>query len=242
MGLPLHFRLFSQTDHALFGLIIYTLSKNKLKALGAAYSVGSWMKSNSLALEGLVVAREGAALTVPITIALAAGEMLAVRGDNGSGKSTLLKTIAGLLPVKAGAIKVNAQWPNEEPVLYIGHKLGLSKDMSVYDNVALWAKLSGAAELIAAALHYFDLGDIAEVPLSKLSAGWQQRVALTRLITVPSRLWLLDEPTANLDREGTALLQTLIQSRLEQGGIVLVATHAELQGNMIKSINISILN
>ncbi len=200
------------------------------------------MKSNSIEMHEVVVAREGAALTSPITCALAAGEMLAVRGSNGSGKSTLLKTLAGLISPNAGTVKLNGQWPPQESVLYIGHKLGLSKEMTVYDNVALWAGLHGARELTAAALHYFDLTDIDDVPLTKLSAGWQQRVALTRLITIPSRLWLLDEPTANLDGEGVALLETLMQSRLEQGGIIIAATHSDLSGKNIKTININKLN
>jgi len=78
--------------------------------------------------------------------------------------------------------------------------------------------------------------------VSELSAGWQQRVALTRLITIPTGLWLLDEPMANLDAHGVSLLQALIQSRLEQGGIIVIATHMQLQGERVKAINISELN
>jgi heme exporter protein A len=59
---------------------------------------------------------------------------------------------------------------------------------------------------------------------------------------MPSGLWLLDEPMANLDDEGMRLLQSLIQSRMEQGGIVLIATHTPLQGDKVKSISISKLD
>jgi heme exporter protein A len=200
------------------------------------------MKSNSLELEGLVIAREGAELAQPITVSLSGGELLAVRGSNGSGKSTLLKTLAGLLPPKAGALRYNGHPAPQTPILYLGHKLGLAPDMSVYDNIALWAKLAGARELILASAHYFDLTDILDVPVHTLSAGWQQRVALTRLLTIPSALWLLDEPTSHLDAEGVSLLQGLMQSRLEQGGIIAVASHHELQGKFIKTININMLN
>lgn len=200
------------------------------------------MKSNSLILDQLVVAREGAPLTAPITLAVEAKEMIAIHGSNGSGKSTLLKTIAGLIPLYSGAILVNGVWPAEHRPVYLGHKRGLVPSMSVYDNVAFWAKSAGYGELAPAAMHYFDLTDIADAPVESLSAGWQQRVALTRLITMPSLLWLLDEPTANLDSEGVALLQSLMQSRLEQGGIILVSTHMQLQGKRIRSINISNLS
>ncbi|MES2983560.1 MAG: heme ABC exporter ATP-binding protein CcmA [Pseudomonadota bacterium] len=200
------------------------------------------MKSNSLTLASLVVAREGAPLTAPITLALEGGQMLAIHGANGSGKSTLLKTLAGLVAPDSGTIAINGAWPAARRPFYLGHKRGLVPTMSVYDNVAFWARAAGYPELTAAAMHYFELTDIADTTVTTLSAGWQQRVALTRLITIPTALWLLDEPTANLDTEGTALLQSLMQSRLEQGGIVVVATHTRVGGDSIKILNLSELN
>lgn len=200
------------------------------------------MRSNNLALNSLVIARDGAPLSPPITLALQGGEMLAIHGSNGSGKSTLLKTIAGLLPIYQGSISINECWPADPRPLYLGHKRGLEPSMSVVDNVSFWAKASGFKELTAAAMRYFDLDDIPYTPVQELSAGWQQRVALTRLITMPSSLWLLDEPTSNLDAEGVALLQSLMQTRAEQGGIVLVATHMQLQGENIKILNIKEIN
>ena len=197
------------------------------------------MKSNSLILEGLVIARDGAELSAPISLQLAAGDMLAIHGSNGSGKSTLLKTVAGLLPVHQGTLTVDGAWPAKNRSLYMGHKRGLSPSMSVVDNVSFWAKAAGYPELTAAAMRYFDLQDIPGAKVSELSAGWQQRVGLARLITMPSNLWLLDEPTANLDAEGIALLQSLMQSRLEQGGIILVATHLQMQGQNIRILNLS---
>ena len=200
------------------------------------------MKSNSLDLRAVVVVREGAALTAPITLSLAGGEILAIRGRNGSGKSSLLKTMAGLIPTASGDIMLNGQQPSEQKVIYMGHKNGLVREMDVRDNVVFWARLNGCIELTAVAMHYFELEDIADVPVKKLSAGWQQRVALTRLITTPSNFWFLDEPTSHLDTEGVALLQSLLQTRAEQGGIIAIATHVPLQGESIKQLNISVIN
>lgn len=197
------------------------------------------MKSNTLALDSLVITRDGAPLSSPITLSITAGEMLAIHGANGSGKSTLLKMIAGLLPVPQGTIRINDQWPAPLKPAYMGHLRALTPSLSVYDNVHFWAKAAGYPELAAAAMHYFDLTDIPDVAVETLSAGWQQRVALTRLITMPSNLWLLDEPTANLDAEGISLLQSLMQSRLEQGGIILVATHLPLQGPKIHQLHLT---
>jgi heme exporter protein A len=200
------------------------------------------MKSNSLTFEGLVIGRDDAALSYPITMQIASGEMLAVHGSNGSGKSTLLKTIAGLIPIHAGSIRIDGAWPSPHPILYLGHKRGLAPSMSVLDNVSFWAKAGGYTELVGAAMRYFDLADIPDAIVEGLSAGWQQRVALTRLITIPSPLWLLDEPITNLDAEGIGLLQSLLQSRLEQGGMAVIATHLQMQGNGIKTLTIKLLN
>lgn len=199
------------------------------------------MNGNSITLSELVVGREGASLTQPITVTVAGGEMLMLQGSNGAGKSTMLKTLAGLLPPYAGRIEPQLSGGPDMP-LYLGHKLGLIKEMSVYDNVALWAKLAHVPELVAAAMHYFDLTDIADVAVEKLSAGWQKRVALTRLITMPSIVWLLDEPTTHLDMEGISLLNALLESRLAQGGIAVVASHVSFVSDRVKVNKINLLN
>jgi heme exporter protein A len=200
------------------------------------------MKSNSLELIDLHVARDGEVLIHGLTYRIEAGDLLIVRGKNGSGKSTLLKTIAGLIPPAGGLIRLNGEPYNLDThsrPLYLGHRRGLTPSLSVGDNVRIWSHLAGNDDLYEAALHYFDLEGLEEVPLHTLSAGWQQRAALTRLITIPATLWLLDEPIANLDEEGIELLHNLIQVRKEQGGMILMTSHAIIQGEGIKSINIS---
>jgi heme exporter protein A len=200
------------------------------------------MKSNSLELIDLKIARDGQGLVHGLNQRMAGGDLLLVRGLNGAGKSTLLKTVAGLLRPAGGEIRINGArlTADSQPrPLFFGHKRGLTLSMSVADNVKLWARATDNEELYEAALHYFDLDELREVPLHTLSAGWQQRVALTRLITMPATVWLLDEPTANLDSDGMRLLHSLIETRLEQGGIILMTTHAEIQGEHVKQLNIS---
>lgn len=204
------------------------------------------MKSNSLQLNGLVIAREGAAVLPPIHEQIISGEVLVVRGPNGSGKSSLLKTVAGLLPPASGHVAWNgapmtesADYPRN--VVYLGHKRGVDTSLSVGHHVRFWANAFGQAELIGAALHYFDLEDIANVPVHTLSAGWQQRVALTRLITQPGSLWLLDEPAANLDEAGVLLLNSLMETRCQQGGMVMLATHSLAEGPKVRTIELQAL-
>ena len=199
------------------------------------------MKSNTLVLQDLVVGRDGIAYTAALHAEIAPGEWVAVCGHNGSGKTSLLKTIAGLIPPVRGQVQYRGMPMRQQSgaVVYVSHKRGLIANLTVYENVALWARLSGYPELAAAALHFFDLGDSADIPVQHLSAGWQQRVALTRLITQPAGLWLLDEPAANLDAKGEALLGGLIESRCAQGGIALYTTHRPPVSENIKSIKLN---
>ena len=202
------------------------------------------MEEHNLTFEDIHVAREGVALIHGLHMTLSPGDLLMIEGANGSGKSTFLKCLAGLMPLAAGRVTLGEHTLASHPhypanLLYLGHKRGLQLTMTVRTNVDFWAKARGTPELTGAALHYFDLEDVADLPCRMLSAGWQQRVALTRLITMPAKLWLLDEPTANLDEEGVALLHSLIMTRLEQRGIVLMTTHAQVQGERHKRLNLS---
>lgn len=202
------------------------------------------MKSNNLELRGLSIGRNGEVLIPPFDCQLNGGDLLVVQGKNGSGKSSLLKCLAGLIPPMSGVASFNGR-PLEaggSPVIYFGHKLGLSPTLSVRENVAFWGDLYGQPELIDVALHYFDLEDIADIAVQTLSAGWQQRVALTRLITIPGTIWLLDEATAHLDEEGISLLHSLFQTRLEQGGIIILTSHVRVEGERIKVLDLSLLN
>lgn len=202
------------------------------------------MEQHTLVFNNTTLLREGVQLVSGLHMSLNSGDLLMVQGANGSGKSTLLKAMAGLFPLASGSIDWNGKpvaqsehYPNN--ILYLGHKRGLRLSMSVLDNVKFWAQMRGNNELIGAALHYFDLEAVASAPCHTLSAGWQQRVALTRLLTMPSSLWLLDEPTANLDEEATSLLHSLIMSRIEQKGIVVMTTHADVQGDKHKTLDLN---
>lgn len=161
---------------------------------------------------------------------LQSGSLLILKGANGSGKTTLLKIISGLLKPENGDVL----WDNDpiydnhlfkRDLMMIGHKSGVKGDATVYENISFWAKLYDTEVLIPAAMSFYGLSRFADIPASHLSAGWQRRVALARLIVAPCRLWLLDEPTNFLDEEAVILTASLIESRVKQGGIVVLASH-----------------
>jgi len=65
-------------------------------------------------------------------------------------------------------------------------------------------------------------------PIRTLSAGQKRRVALAGLLLMAAPLWLLDEPTTNLDADGQRLVGTLIEEHLARGGLAVAAIHHEL--------------
>lgn len=177
-----------------------------------------------LTFKDVACKRGGRVIFSKLDLFLSKGELICLRGANGSGKTSLLKIAAGLLIPSQGSVTQNSP----EPILYLGHRPGVQKHLTVYENLAFYAKLYNNELLFDVAIHYFGLGEILDMPCAKLSAGWQQRVGLSRLVLAPTSLWLLDEPFTHLDTEGKELLQNLLQAREGQGGATMLSTHQDL--------------
>lgn len=195
---------------------------------------------NKLLVSDLRYSRGGTLLCEGLSFGLRPGELKVIRGANGSGKSTLLQILAGLRRADSGQvlwdnspITEHELYPNI--VCYIGHQHGMRPSLSVFDNLRFWARMYDTDMLLAAALNFFDLEALAHLPFEALSAGWKQRVHLARLIISPAPLWLLDEPTSNLDAHASELLQSLLATRLERGGMIIMASHARIEGRAEQS-------
>ena len=163
---------------------------------------------------------------------LPAGAALILTGSNGSGKSSLLRLLATLLPAAAGRLSwggapVGADLPGYRALVnYVGHLDATKPALTPRETLAFWAALRGAASpRIEAALDEFGLAAIADWPCRWLSAGQRRRLALARLVAAPAPVWLLDEPTTALDRDGEARLSALIAEHRAAGGRVAIATH-----------------
>lgn len=186
-----------------------------------------------LIAENLRCERRGQVVFEGLGFCLPEGSLLILSGANGSGKTSLLHMLAGLLPPMAGrvtwaGIPITDPADFERTALFLGHKNALRPEMTVLENITFWAALSGNEMLVAAALHYFGLGEYMHTPCWQLSQGWQRRVALTRLMSVQAPLWLLDEPASNLDQEGQTLLAELIRGRVKNGGTVVMSAHGSV--------------
>lgn len=189
-----------------------------------------------LRVRGLDCVRGDAVVFQGVDFDLAPGEVIELHGRNGVGKSSLLRQIAGLVTPAAGTIEWRADrsnaWETGSPVAaqrFVGHRNGLKPGLTAGENLAFWARLEGLPrEGVATALEAVGLPAVADRPARTLSAGQQRRVALARLVLAPRPLWLLDEPTAALDRASEESVSRLIEAHCAAGGSALIATHKVL--------------
>ena len=185
-----------------------------------------------LIAEGVSGGRGEETLFSAIGFSLAAGEALVVTGANGSGKSTLLRTIAGLLPLTDGSLRLEAgdEWESVGAAShYLGHLNAMKTALTVAENLGFWASfLDGKATSVDVALERVGLAGLGHLPFGYLSTGQKRRAAIARLLLCHRPLWLLDEPTAGLDARSEREFAALTNEHLRGGGIVIAATHESL--------------
>jgi heme exporter protein A len=167
----------------------------------------------------------------PISFSLESSHALLVLGANGSGKTTLLRVLCGLLKPQSGDIQVNKHSGNHSSLsqacAYLAHKPGHKAELSCVENLEYLQSIfhRNHAQLIEPALKKVGLSGYEDTPAKQLSAGQNKRLGLARLLLSHSACWLLDEPYANLDLQGIALVNQLISEHTQSGGAVLLTTH-----------------
>jgi len=194
------------------------------------------MPADGLAAENLQLWRGERHVLRGVGFAAPSGTCLHVAGANGSGKTTLLRTACGLLYPESGRLLWRGRDVREDlpafhaSLIYIGHDPPLKADLSARENLRYWVGMRRRTDRAAleSALQRVGACPWGERPARTLSAGQRRRVALAALSLALVPLWLLDEPTTNLDAEGQQLVGTLIEEQLARGGLVLAATHHEL--------------
>jgi len=176
-----------------------------------------------------------------VSLAVSAGEFVAVRGPSGCGKSTLLSLIGGLSTATTGSVHVNqrnlAAMTSAERAAFRAETIGFVFQMfhllpylDVLDNVLVGARpgedqpsLEHASDLLTR----FGLGGRLTHHPAQLSAGECQRVAMARAMLHRPALVLADEPTGNLDPENARAVLSHLGEFQQSGGTVLLVTHEE---------------
>jgi heme exporter protein A len=187
-----------------------------------------------LAAWDLSMERGGRRLFSGLAFAAEAGSALIVTGPNGAGKSSLLRGLCGFLPFKGGGFALEGgdkERTAGEQAHYLGHADALKGALTAGENLAFWAGAlggEGGREAARAALSAVGLTHVINFPARVLSAGQKRRVALARLLVARRPLWLLDEPTTALDAAAQGAFVAILERHLDEGGIVVAATHAPL--------------
>jgi heme exporter protein A len=164
------------------------------------------------------------------------GQCVLLTGRNGAGKTSLIRVVAGLLEGEEGEVtwrgapagRVRHQFHSE--LAYLGHEPPLKGDLTGHENLQFSVGIRRPitrSEIDVALVRTGALA-FADRPVRTLSAGQRRRVALAGVLLAGAVLWLLDEPTTNLDADGQQLVAELIGEQLARAGLVIAAVHHPL--------------
>ena len=173
-------------------------------------------------LKDITVARNGRTiLNIPHAL-IPADRITACIGPNGAGKTTLLKLLAGLIQPDTGTVQFSFA---SKTALVLHHNPMIKA--SARTNISLVKEVDTTItdQAIDIALKQIGLGELAQNPAHKLSAGERQKLCLARAMLQKPNLLLLDEPTANLDPSSTDQVEEMISKFNIEGADVLFSSH-----------------
>ena len=180
-------------------------------ASGGIAAVAVAGAGSNVTFDKVSVAYRGAVVLKPLTLEVAAGEILAMIGPSGSGKTTALRAVAGFVRPAAGRILIGGTDvtnlpPYERGLAMVVQNYALFPHMRVFENVGFGLNARGApkelvAQRIEESLRIVGMPQFAQRFPRELSGGQQQRVAIARALAVRPRVLLLDEPLSALDAQ-----------------------------------------
>ncbi|HEX4328541.1 MAG TPA: ATP-binding cassette domain-containing protein [Burkholderiales bacterium] len=171
-----------------------------------------------------------------VSLQAQAGTLTALVGPDGAGKTTFLRLVAGLMTAQEGSLSVLgidvAKNPQaiQDRISYMPQRFGLYEDLSVQENLDLYADLHGVTaqqrrERYGRLLEMTDLARFTERPAGKLSGGMKQKLGLACTLVRSPELLLLDEPTAGVDPLSRRELWDIVNQLVKEENIsVLVST------------------
>ncbi|MFN8523672.1 MAG: ABC transporter ATP-binding protein [Chloroflexota bacterium] len=173
-----------------------------------------------------------------VSLAIGAGELVAIVGANGAGKSTLARLMAGILPAPPGAIRLDradlAALPRREAARQVGYVFQYPEHQfvgrTVLDDVAYGMRVAGVGEALARERARDMLADFGLTHLElahpfTLSHGEQRRLSVAAMLVLGQRLLILDEPTFGQDRRNAHMLLDKLEALADGGKAVVMISH-----------------
>ena len=188
-----------------------------------------------LHIEHLTKRYGGRAAVDDLTLHIAPGEIFGFIGHNGAGKTTTLKSAAGILPFDEGRITVDGISMKDDPLACKRQMAYLPDNPDLYEFMSAVKYLHFIADIygvgaergarIAEMAEAFSLTEHLAQPISALSHGMKQKVAIISAFLHTPRLILLDEPFVGLDPRAAHILKEMMRRHCEAGGAILFSTH-----------------
>jgi ABC-2 type transport system ATP-binding protein len=169
-----------------------------------------------------------------------------VLGPNGAGKTTLFRTLAGILKPYSGRAEIGG-YPSEsqkarEQLDYLTHIDGIPEGMSVINALRFYANIAGATETdVHRVINLLDLDNLSAKRFGQLSQGQKKRVSVGRIFLKEKSVYLLDEPTSNMDPKMASEIRELVL-RLSKNKVILYSSHNLFEAREIGSKVIVIKN
>ena len=178
--------------------------------------------------------RDDRVLFEGLSFELVSGQVLLLEGQNGSGKTSLLRILCGFREADAGQVLWCGDAINDSQyyadMAYVGHLDGVKKELTVLENLKVALALGSAGQYsIPQALAKVQLADYDDVLVQALSAGQKRRLSLARLLITHNSVWILDEPFTSLDKQGIALIETLMSEHCAGGGMIILTSHHDIE-------------
>ncbi|MFK8199167.1 ATP-binding cassette domain-containing protein [Aerococcaceae bacterium zg-1292] len=194
----------------------------------------------SIQLENIHYAFDGKDILKDINFTFEKSKKYAVIGESGAGKSTLLNIISGRINDFEGSIIVDNQRVSDTNNLryifsYIAQQPHIFND-TLKDNITLWRNIEpGMLDTIASKLRinaFASLNQMIEENGQNLSGGQKQRIAVARIMLNQHKIYLLDEMTANLDKESAIMIENMLLD--DKDATVIMVTHHLYEENKHK--------
>ncbi len=165
------------------------------------------------------------------------GELTALVGPDGAGKTTLLRLVAGLYKATSGSLNVLGFDIDKHPqavqdrISYMPQRFGLYEDLSVQENLNLYADLHGVPKDVRSQrfkrlLEITDLTQFIQRPAGKLSGGMKQKLGLACTLVRSPELLLLDEPSVGVDPLSRRDLWTIIEQLVQEENLSVIISTA----------------